>query len=678
MEKLGKTLNIASRLPHFYDTQNVESVLYQFIDVFGAIIEQAETDLLDVMHAHHVDTATNEGSQGFIGQRKGDLDKLLTIYLEALGGTSQLIQVSDRFSIGSIKNVDSFVAKLQTNTDIVSQELRKNLTLETNQILDRYQVTQPKFHEDSFKNLPQLAISILVAQHPVSKYLHSQLNSESQQLLSLYDGSESVPQPLQQILLTLLNQQLTKPDFYAKNKAYFKSILLLESVKQLIAAPRTHDDRQRLHRLLLEAAYPEYIESSNIPSKGEVEQALIAELNRFLESYKPENDPLDTTNRIKQNRLLLEATYPRELEKSYAPYRERLKGIIAILRQGAATRQGILDLVAANLGILGDSEAALAAKKQIRIEEFDPEKTWIRPPNTSFGIIAYHYPLRLFEEFVAASLNPQPSEIEIFLEVPLTLPVEGLYNPRIVHLDTGNFICYQGPIKSGDKLLFRGNTVLVNGQPFHTQENTPLLPISNSRWRFEAQIIGDYPVGLFDRQKFDSSTLGFAEVAIHLEMRIYKLNPGMFEVTIPWDIPGYSDKFGEASDHPRHQIANIIDRVKGAGVLALINYEKVFRETQDLQIRLTVVRSPFLETHIAEEKFNLLGLKVPYPDGIRHEMSEKLLTTGVFDYAIFDYGDRFASIPPPAPDENYHEMTDNFLISGVFDYTDFDSGNGFE
>lgn len=45
MEKLGKTLNIASRLPHFYDTQNVESVLYQFIDVFGAIIEQAETDL---------------------------------------------------------------------------------------------------------------------------------------------------------------------------------------------------------------------------------------------------------------------------------------------------------------------------------------------------------------------------------------------------------------------------------------------------------------------------------------------------------------------------------------------------------------------------------------------------------------------------------------------------------
>ncbi|TAF35327.1 MAG: hypothetical protein EAZ68_18380 [Oscillatoriales cyanobacterium] len=118
--------------------------------------------------------------------------------------------------------------------------------------------------------------------------------------------------------------------------------------------------------------------------------------------------------------------------------------------------------------------------------------------------------------------------------------------------------------------------------------------------------------------------------------------------------------------------------MKGAGVLALINYEKVFRETHDLQLRLTVVRSPFMETHIAEEKFNLLGLKVPYPDGIRHEMSEKLLTTGVFDYAIFDYGDRFPSIPPPAPDENYHEMTDNFLISGVFDYTDFDSGNGFE
>lgn len=641
MEKLGKTVNIASRLPHFYDTENVESVLYQFIDVFGSIIEQAETDLIDVMRAHHVDTATNEDSQGFIGARKGDLDKLLTIYLEALGGTSQLIHISDRFSPGSIKNVNSFASNLQTNTDEVSQYLRANFTVETKDLLDRYQATRPIFNKDSFENLPKLAISILVAQNPLSKYLNSLLKQESQQLLSLYDGSEPVPQPLPEILLALLNKQLNKPDFYAKNKVYFQSLLLLENVKQLIDAPTNQEDRLRLHRLLLEAAYPEYIQPSNIPSKCEVEAVLIQELDRFLEAYRSESAAPDSTNIIKQNRLLLETTYPNELEKSYAPYRERLKGIIAILRKGAATRQGILDLVAANLGILGDSPAALEAKKKIRIEEFDPEKTWLRPPNTSFGIVAYHYPLRLFQEFVAASPNPQPSEIEIFLEVPQNLRVERLYNPRIVHLDTGNFICYEGMIKSGDKLLFRGDTVLVNGQPFHSQKNTPLLPIGNSRWRFEAQVVGDYPVGLFDKARFDSSTLSFSEVAIHLEMRTYKLNPGMFEVTIPWDIPGYSDKFGEAADHPRHQIYNIINHVKAAGVLAIVNYEKFFLEIHEIEVQLTIERSPFQETHIAEEKFNILGLKIPDTDGIRHEMSDRFLTSGVFDYTAFDSGNGF-------------------------------------
>lgn len=677
MEKLGKTVNIASRLPHFYDTENVESVMYQFIDVFGSIIEQAETDLIDVMRAHHVDTSTNQDSQGFLGARKGDLDKILTLYLEALGGTSQLIHISDRFSPGSIKNVNSFARNLQTNTDEVSQYLRANFTQETKDLLDRYQATLPSFHKDSFKNLPQLAISILVAQNPLSKYLNSLLDQKSQQLLSLYDGSEPVPQPLPEIILVLLNQQLNKPDFYLKNKAYFQSLLLLENVKKLIDAPTNHDDRLRLHRLLLEAAYPQYIFPSNIPSKGEVEAGLIQELNRFLESYHSESDATDP-DLIKQNRLLLEATYPNEVDKSYAPYRERLKGIIAILRKGAATRQGILDLVAANLGILDDSPAALEAKKQIKIEEYDPEKTWLRPPNTSFGRVAYNYPLRLFQEFVVASPNPQPSPIELFLEVPPNLRVERLENPRIVHLATGKFICYQGTIKSGDKLLFRDDTVSVNGQPFHTQQNTPLLPIGNSRWRFEAQIVGDYPVGLFDKARFDSSTLGFSEVAIYLEVRTYKLNPGMFEVTIPWDIPGYSDKFGEAADHPRHEIANIINHVKAAGVLALINYEKILRENHDIKVQLTIERSPFLDTHIAEEKFNLIGLKVPYPKGIKHELSDrKFLTSGVFDYAIFDWGDRFQSIPPPPVDENYHDMSDNFIISGIFDYTEFDSGNGF-
>lgn len=678
MEQLGKTLNIASRFPHFYDTQNSESLLYQFINVFGQILEQAENDLMAVMRAHHIDTATNEDSQGFTGKRKGDLDKIFTLYLETLGGTSQLIQISDRFGVGSLKNINSLVKQLETNTNPVSQYLRSHFTQHTQDILSRYQTTQLKFHKDSFKNLPQLAISILVAQTPLSQYIKNQLDEPSQKLLNLYDGRDPVSPDLQELLILLLNQRLTDPYLYHKNKAYFQSLPLLETVKQLIANPANPEDRLRLNRLLLEAAYPQLIHPSKIPSKGEVEHALVQELNRFLEAYNPQDLALDSNQLITENRLLLESTYPNELEKSYAPYRERLKGIIAILRQGAATRQGILDLVAANLGILGTSDAAIAAKNQIRLEEFASEITWVRPPNTSFNIRNYRYSLSLFEEFIAASPNPQASEIEFLLEVTPDLPVKELYNPKIVHLDTGEFVCYEGSVKPGDLLLFRKDTVLVNGKPYHLKNPTPSLPRDSSRWRFEAQLIQPNPVGLFDQQKFNFSTLSFAETAVYLEGRVYKLNPGIFEVTIPWDIPGYTDKFAEADDHPRNQITNIINHVKAAGVLAIINYEKIFQEQHDTQIQLTIERSPFLEDQSTQDELNFIGLKTPYPKGIHHELSDHFLTTGVFDYARFDCGNRFPAVPDPYPGESHHELSDNFFICGVFDYTEFDSGNGFE
>ncbi len=696
MEKLGKTLNIASRLPHFYDTKNAGSLLYQFIDVFGYIIEQAETDLMEVMRAHHVDTASNEDSQGFIGKQKGDLDKIFTLYLETLGGTSQLIQISDRFTAGSIKNVNSFVYQLQTNTDEVSQYLRENFSPITKDFLERYQATGPSFHQDSFKNLPKLAISILVAENPLSKYLKTQLDAKSKEILSYYDGSEPVPQPLQEILLTLLNKQLTNPYFYTRNKAYFHSLPLLEIIKQLLAAPTTYEDRLRLHRLLLETAYPQYIQPSNIPSKAEVENILIQELNRFLEAYKGEGKTADNLcNLIKQNRRFLEITYPNELEKSYAPYRERLKGIISILRRGAATRQGILDLVAANLGILGESDAALAAKKQIRIEEFAPEIMFVRPPNSSFNTAIYNvsffaaareaptanlsprYSLRLFQEFLTINPNPESSEIEMRLEIAKNLPHQELYNPRIVNISTGELITYEGAVKSGDVLLFRRDTVLVNGKIYQLPHSAPLLPPNNSRWRFEAQLSANEPIGLFDQQNFNESTLGFEEIAVYLEMRIYKLNPGRFEVIIPWDIPGYTDKFDEAVDHPRHQIAKIINHVKAAGVLSIINYEKILHETHDLAVKLTLERSPFLDEHIAKDKINLCGLKIPYSDDMRQEMAAKTLTSG-FDYARFDSKSDFGSLPPSYPGENYHEMSDKLVIGGTFDYTSFDSGNTFE
>ena len=86
MEISSKAASIISRFPDFYDSENQTTLLYQFVNVFAQILEEAETDLLRVMRSHHVDTADNYGSQGIDAKQKGDLDKIFALYLEKLGG----------------------------------------------------------------------------------------------------------------------------------------------------------------------------------------------------------------------------------------------------------------------------------------------------------------------------------------------------------------------------------------------------------------------------------------------------------------------------------------------------------------------------------------------------------------------------------------------------------------
>ena len=93
---MGRTSSITNRLPDFYKSGEGESVLHRFIDIFGRTLDQAELDLLKVMRAHWVDTADNEDSRGFNTAQKGDLDKIFSLYLENLGGTSQLKQTERR------------------------------------------------------------------------------------------------------------------------------------------------------------------------------------------------------------------------------------------------------------------------------------------------------------------------------------------------------------------------------------------------------------------------------------------------------------------------------------------------------------------------------------------------------------------------------------------------------
>ncbi|MEH2291337.1 hypothetical protein [Nostoc sp.] len=653
-EKRGKTISITNRLPSFYDAKNVESLLYKFVDIFGYILEQGESDLFKVMRSHLVDTADNQGSQGFVANKKGDLDQIFVLYLEALGGTSQLMQANYKFYPGAIKNIALFAKTIQEGKDALSCYLRQ----ENRDILERFHISRAQFNIKAFKNVGALAIKILIPKNDLSKYFKTKLSLDILQLLGKYDGSqrlleeESQGISLYKLLEIELNQQLINPSLYRKNREYFDKLLLKEQVKQLIKQQPTGENLQRLNRMLLEAAYPEEIALSDIPSEQEVEKTLINSLNNCLN--KPEllnaiiksgipnyyqDKPLEI-----QNRILLTSAYPNYIENIYAPYRERLKGLIQILRRGAATKQGIIDIVAANLGIVGNDVAAQDARNQIQFIEFMPELTWVRPEKASKSTISYTYPLALFQNFEVQNPNRQEEDVEIRIQVLSNLPVEALVNPTVININSPYKVTFTGELKPGDVLLFRGQTATLNGQVFSIYEATPKLPQTNSEWRFTADIKNSaaYPVGLYNQQSFDTATFAFAEAAINLEMRLYKLTPGVFEVKIPWDIPGFTDKFDEAENHPRNQILGIVGQVKAAGVLAIITYEKAITEIHDYEDSLTIVRSPFQEEHLSEDiNFTVGSYQLPYPQGMKHDISDNLVFSGVFDYTGFDTSNRF-------------------------------------
>ena len=402
---MGKTQGILSRLPHFYLSEDTSSIFYQFLEVFGKTLDEVESDLLKVMYAHYVDKADNEGSQGFNTNQKGDLDQIFSLYLENLGGTSQLKQV----------------------------------------------------------NRP--------------------------------DGQKG-------------------------------------------------------------------LESDTI-------------------------------------------------------YRQRIRGLIGILKSGASTKQGIIDIVAANLGIVGEDGNVIAARNQIRILEFLPQlQTTTRTVQPS-------------SEFLLENPNLVETRPEIRLRIltnnnsPLTLT-----NPRLVNLTTEKFVKYNGTVKNGDLLSFFPNeTASLNGIPIKFEGTTPLLLPGESRWRFEA------------------TTQPATAFTIEITSTVSKLNPGSFVVQIPWDIEGFTGNIDKFGDRPREQLKYIVDKVKAAGVFAVIAYEKRFTETHELEdsFKVFLQRQPFVEDHALEEaKLYIGGIHTPYTGGVAHEMSDSLITSGVFDYTTFDSLNTFA------------------------------------
>lgn len=425
------------------------------------------------------------------------------------------------------------------------------------------------------------------------------------------------------------------------------------------------DDLARLNRMLLESVWP-FDETARpwglpprgIPAAGEVRDALVAELNAVLAddtladpAFFPELADDLASLRQKHggradwlNRTLLEDAWPEAIEPAYAAYRERLLGLIQVLRRGASTRRGIVDVVAANLGILGDDREARAARELIRIVEYAPERmTFFAGPVEFWGEVRVRNP------------NPAPAEAEIHLTVLPGPPAE-LANVRITARDTEESVEWPGRLKAGDRLTLRGGTVLLNGiaPPETLSRPVPPVPPGDSLWRFDADVVvrgaearldAAWPVGRLGEKQgvlagLDRSVLAPSGPIVQLEVASEKTTPGTFTVAIPWNIPGFTDRF-EPRDHPRDQILGLVRKVKAAGVEARVSYHERFREDHAIDVALQlVVRGRLLaQVHDMDDAWNALTRQRGRET---HDTADALVLSGVFDYTGFDSLNSFA------------------------------------
>lgn len=501
---MSRTHNIISRLPHFYQSGEIYNHLYLLAGVFAALLDEAEEDLLRVMRSHWVNTADNEGSKGLDASVKGDLDKILALYLENLGGTS-----------------------------------------------------------------------------------------------------------------------------------------------------------------------------------------LLRQTNRGTGDAGIEADRV---------------------------YRERMKGLIEVILGGPSTKSGLIEIVSANLGILGNDPAARLAREQIRIVEFLPETR-----------SASHTGVRLLDRIAVHNPNPDDTPAEIVVKVlHISFP---LVRPRVIHAGSGAYWQYPGTISANNELIFfRDGTGLYRGLPFTAQtgggglafqpgDNEFFLDagIGSAAGAFDETLFDyslfdqgeDFPVGLFDQSLFDEAVFVPTDPIADIKVSLDKLHPASFAIVVPWDSPGYTVKFRfkaslparledsglvpppvlaqlalleneEQSDmanvlqalsaideehlhavlqmlleeveptedlfktlavNPRSQIKYIVNKVKAAGVFAVVTYEKRFVETHDIEdmLRLEGQMRAFEENHEMEEhNFDLASIQQPYPGGLNHELDDNLLLSGVFDFTGFD------------------------------------------
>ncbi|HEY9738303.1 MAG TPA: hypothetical protein V6D06_18550, partial [Trichocoleus sp.] len=267
MPRSPKTPRILERFPDFYRSENPEDLLHRLVDVFGQTLDAAESDLMRVLRSHFVNTAENAGSQGLSTVHRGDLDRLFALYLEQLGGTTQLIRTNQQLQASDIKQFDALLGELtqpdnplahyiwqriQQQADREHVWLNRYLAMapvdlspallplllnrqDLPHLLERYRIERVHFGARDIS--ATLVIRLITGQDALTCYLRSQFSTAAQTALNAYCGADPVPDALRQALATDLTAVLPNPVLQQKFQDRQRQIQLVRSLDQIARVP---------------------------------------------------------------------------------------------------------------------------------------------------------------------------------------------------------------------------------------------------------------------------------------------------------------------------------------------------------------------------------------------------------------------------------------------------------
>jgi hypothetical protein len=611
---------------------------------------------------------------------------------------------------------------------VLAKGLYRRLPLEIQRILSRQ---KPPFHPQDITSEIEIDLkNQLKALFKNIPFVQQLLDAINQAEAATTFLSTQAINSLLEIGKISLSSFLAVPE----NTTNIEIAKLSPAAEYLLSQVIVGDDLIRLNRILLESVYPEEIPSSKTPTAIEVAQQLAKAFNQKIltddklyennkesftfKSLSPELQSLIQSKSQSKllNRLLLETAYPTYLEKSITIYRKRLERLVDVLKSGASTQEGIIKIVAANLGMSTDdneeikpwesylfdipitlesslSKLTVPAELQQVFREKGlilafgttivlkkSQQCWLltdasqgqvyRILKKNGTLQVYHQLIRVIEffpELVFHKYTIHPHIDKFNVQNPNAVPaipaiqikiLDNRKNPQgslspltnivLKNLTNNQSIKYEASLNINQiLLLLPDGSAMVNGVTIPKPPlvgTMPSLPLGQSEWLIEADIGNPqvtFDSTLFDFSLFESNATNpitseeqAKSYSLVVTFSFYQITPGGFTVKIPWQIPGYSDRFDESLDHPRHQIQSLIEKVKASGICAKIAYEQQFKEDHQIEEKLLFRgKGRFSEDHNMTDEFDGRSQQSLRSE---QEMSDTFLTSSVFDYTYFD------------------------------------------